>query len=78
MLDIDEDAEELQVNYMVESKEGLFLWPGKKDVSWEDMDKLICKITSPEIDEHASSNRLVYYQFKENEVKRAKEKLALL
>ena len=49
----------------------------EKEVSWEDMDKLIYKLTSSEIDEHASSNRLVYCQIKENEVKRAKEKLAL-
>ena len=49
----------------------------EKDVSWEDSDTLIYKLTSSEIDEHASSNRLVYCQIKENEVKRAKEKLAL-
>ena len=45
MLDIDADAEELQVNYMVESKEGLFLWPGKEDVSWEDMDDEMLVVT---------------------------------
>jgi len=56
------DKEEFHLNYMEKCRNG-YIWPAKKDQSWEHLESLGKILPTPTLDAGSSSNRLQLYKF---------------